>query len=178
MTMDLKTEGRIASLHLHAEKGALPLVPVQSIQVVAEKGIEGEPRYFGRRGGDGAPSRRQVSLIEREQIAEHAASLGLDVIEPGKVRSNIETTGINLVALLGKEIAIGDAVLYLSIPRDPCHQMDAVCAGLKDLMTENKQGVLAQVIRSGKISVGDRIQVFNPLFCSGQSLPNNAFITP
>src|SRR5256885_7561570 len=51
-----------------------------------------EPRYFGRVSrNSGKPSRRQLSLIEREQIAEHAAPLGLETIAPGAVRANIET---------------------------------------------------------------------------------------
>jgi MOSC domain-containing protein YiiM len=75
------------------------------------------------------------------------------------VRSNIETTGIDLVSLIGKEIEIGEAILSLYAPRDPCAQMDAICQGLRNLMMNNRQGVLAQVIRSGKIHVGDRIRV-------------------
>ena len=52
-----------------------------------------------------------MTLIEREQIAEHAAALGLPSIPPGAVRSNIETTGIKLISLLGREVEIGGAVL-------------------------------------------------------------------
>jgi MOSC domain-containing protein YiiM len=129
------------------------------IEVVIEaKGISGEPRYFDRKSRqDGQPSKRQVTVIEREQIAQHAAALGLASIPPGAVRSNIETSGINLISLIGKEIQIGDAVLLLYAPRDPCEQMDAICQGLRELMLENKQGVLAQVLRSGKIRTGDTI---------------------
>src|SRR5258705_13436976 len=97
--------------------------------------------------------------MEREQIAEHAAALGLEFIPPGAVRSNIETTGIDLVSLIGKEIEIGEAILLLYGPRDPCAKMDAICEGLRELMLNNRQGVLAQVIRSGKIQSGDRISV-------------------
>jgi MOSC domain-containing protein YiiM len=154
---------RVASLHLHPAEPHAPLEGVESIEVVESKGILGEPRYFGRRSRDsGKPSRRQVTLIEREQIAEHATALGLKSIPPGAVRSNIETRGINLIALIGQEIQIGDAVLALYAPRDPCEQMDAICQGLRQLMTENRQGVLAEVVRSGKISVGDSISVRVP----------------
>ena len=131
-----------------------------AIEVVEAKGILGEPRYFGRKSRDtGQPSRRQVTLMEREQIAEHAATLGLESIPPGAVRSNIETFGINLISLIGREIEIGEAVLLLYGPRDPCAKMDAICQGLRELMLDNRQGVLAQVVRSGKISVGDSIVV-------------------
>ncbi len=152
--------GRVASLHLHPSEPGAALQTVESIEVIEAKGILGEPRYFGRKSRDrGKPSRRQVTLIEREQIAEHAATLGLESIPPGAVRSNIETLGINLINLIGHEIEIGESVLFLYAPRDPCAKMDAICQGLRELMLDNRQGVLAQVVRSGKIRVGDSIVV-------------------
>src|SRR5215213_1016682 len=127
--------GRIASLHLHPVQRGKPLQTVDSLAVVEGKGIQGEPRYFGRNSrSTGKPSRRQVSLIEREQIAEHAATLGLQTIPPGVVRANIETFGVDLVELIGKEIQIGDAVLFLYEARTPCEQMNAICSGLRKLM--------------------------------------------
>ena len=152
--------GRVASLHLHPPATGAPLLPVEAVEVVEDKGILGDSRYFGRLSRTtGLPTQRQVSLIEREQIAEHAAALGLDGIAPGAVRSNIETTGLNLVALVGREIEIGDAVLLISVPRDPCEQMDAICHGLRERMLHDRQGVLAQVRRSGTIRLGDAIRV-------------------
>ena len=150
--------GRVASLHLHPTHPGTPLEAVEAVAVVAGQGILGDTRYFGRLSRDtGQPTRRQVTLIEREQIAEHAAALGLPFITPGAVRSNIETTGINLVSLLGREVEIGGAVLRLYGPRDPCAKMDAICQGLRALMMNSRQGVLAEVIRSGTIRIGDPI---------------------
>jgi len=158
--------GRVASLHLHPPEPGAALQTVEAIEVIEAKGIFGEPRYFGRKSRyKGQPSRRQVTLIEREQIAEHAATLGLESIPPGAVRSNIETLGINLISLIGHEIEIGEAILFLYAPRDPCAKMDAVCQGLRELMLDNRQGVLAQVIRSGKIRVGDSILVKSSRAC-------------
>jgi MOSC domain-containing protein YiiM len=153
--------GRVASLHLHPAEAGGPLLTVDEIEVVERKGIRGETRYFGRISRrTGKPTRRQVSLIEREQIAGHAATLGLQSIPPGAVRANIETLGINLVALVGKQIQIGDAVLFLYEPRIPCGQMDLICAGLHDLMKDNQQGVMAEVLRSGKVRTGDPIALY------------------
>src|SRR5438105_4547455 len=152
--------GRVASLHLHPPEAGAPLQNVDAIEVVEGKGILGEPRYFGRTSRQtGSPSKRQITLIEREQIAEHASALETS-ITPGRVRSNIETTGIDLVELAGHEVQIGEAVLLIYAPRDPCAKMDAICQGLRERMMNNKQGVLAQVLRSGKIRVGDSIMVF------------------
>src|SRR5262245_2339660 len=150
---------RIASLHLHPALPGAALTAVQSIELIAGKGISGNPRYFGRVSkSTGKASRRQVSLIEREQIAEHAAALGLEKIAPGRVRANIETEGVNLISLVGQQIQIGAAILHLYEPREPCEKMDAICQGLRERMQENRQGVMAEVLQSGRIQVGDAIQ--------------------
>jgi len=151
--------GRVASLHLHPERPGGPLQNVDTVELVEAKGIQDDTRYFGRVSREtGKPARRQVTLMEREQISEHAEGLGLVAIEPGAVRSNVETTGIDLIALVGQEVAIGEAVLFLYAPRDPCEKMDAICKGLRERMLNNRQGVLAEVRRSGKVRIGDEIK--------------------
>lgn len=153
-----QTSGTVVSLHLHPAQGGEPLRPVESIEVVAEKGIAGNGRYFGKTSrSTGLPSKRQVTLIEREQIAGHAKTLGLPTIPPGVVRSNIETTGLDLIALLGRQVQVGAAVLYFYEARKPCQKMDRICAGLRALMEAERQGVLAQVVQSGTIRIGDVI---------------------
>jgi MOSC domain-containing protein YiiM len=145
--------GHVASLHLHPAEPGAPLCSVESFDAVAAKGIQGDHRYFER------VSRRQISLMEREQIARHAAALRLSGIEPGAARANIETVGVDLVASVGKQVLIGEALLFLYEPRMPCAKMDAVCAGLRGLMQNSRQGVMAEVIRSGVIRVGDSVLV-------------------
>ena len=155
--------GHVASLHLHPVESGTPLQGVEAVELAVGKGVVGDTRYFGRLSrSTGGPSRRQVTLIEREQIAEHAVARGLEAIAPGAVRSNIETEGVNLVSLLGRQIQIGSAVLFLYAPREPCAQMDAICQGLRALMLNNRQGVLAEVVRSGSIRRGDAIVVLGP----------------
>jgi MOSC domain-containing protein YiiM len=156
--------GRVASLHLHPRESGEPLQKVESFELVAGKGISGNGRYFGRASSKtGQPSRRQVSLIAREQISEHAAALGLESIPPGAVRANIETSGIDLVSLLGQRVAIGEAVLHFYEPRTPCSKMDAICMGLRALMEDNHQGIMAEVVQSGRVSVGDAVKVVAPV---------------
>lgn len=148
--------GRVASLHLHPSKSGAPLSAVEVFHVIAGKGIEEDSRYFNR------GSRRQVTLIGREQTAAHASALGVGGFAPGEVRSNIETTGIDLIALVGHRVEIGGAVLDFYAPRTPCHKMDALRQGLRELMEDGRQGVLAQVIRSGAIRAGDTIRLAKP----------------
>lgn len=156
--MNTASSARVASIHLHPAESGTPMQSVNEIEVVAGKGIAGEPRYFAKISRrTGQPSRRQISMIEREQIAEHAAALGLQSIPPGAVRANIETSGIDLIQLIGRQIQIGDAVLFLYEARKPCEQMNAICAGLRDLMENSRQGVMAEVVQPGAIRCQDLI---------------------
>ncbi len=153
------TTGRVASLHLHPPTSGGPLQSVEMMELIEAKGIVGDHRYFGRLSRTtGKITRRQVSLIEREQIAEHAVSLGLETISPGAVRANIETFGINLIQLIGSEVEIGEAILKFYEPRDPCRQMDAVCQGLRERMMNSRQGVMAEIVKSGVVRIGDTVQ--------------------
>jgi MOSC domain-containing protein YiiM len=149
--------GTVASLHLHPAISGDALQSVGEIRAEAGLGIAGDARFFGRKNRRGEPSRRQISLIGREEIAQHAATLGLPAIAPGAVRANIETTGIDLMSLLGQEVKVGGAVLLFYEARTPCGKMDQVAAGLRELMANGRQGVMAQVVRSGDIRVGDLI---------------------
>lgn len=126
--------------------------------LVAGKGIHENKRYFGR-VSYGRPSKRQVTLIEREIIQQHADALQHHGFAPGEVRSNIETTGVDLVSLIGERVRIGEAVLEFVEPRTPCHKMDELAPGLRALMENGRQGVIATVMQDGQIRPGDAIQI-------------------
>ncbi len=152
------SSGVVASLHLHPAKGGEPFQAVEEIQLEEGKGIVGNPRYYARVSSMGGLSKRQVSIIERKQVAEHAAALGLKSIPAGIVRSNIETQGIDLIELLGWEVEIGEAAVLFYDARTPCAKMDRIAPGLRKLMEDKRQGVMAQVVRSGRVRVGDKVR--------------------
>ena len=151
--------GRVQSLHLHPAKPGTPLTAVDSFEVVAEKGIREDGRYFARTNENtGEPNPRQVSLIERDQLAEHAQAFGLPEIPPGAARANIETDGIYLTDHVGQRVRVGAAILQFYEPRKPCHKMDAIAPGLQERMKNGQQGVMAQVVESGVIRLGDEVE--------------------
>lgn len=141
-----------------------PFLQVDELNLVADKGIREDKRYFGRPGRDGKPFKRQVTLIEREMIQTHADALGAD-FSPGDVRSNIETAGIDLIALMGHDVQVGEAVLRFVEPRTPCKQMDALAPGLRELMEDGRQGVIAMVMQSGRVRADDCVAIISAAPC-------------
>ena len=122
-----------------------PMKAVDQATAVANRGFEG--CIHGRHG-----SKRQVLLVDTETLAEFG-------LEPGIVRENITTVGLNVGDLkLGQRLAIGGAVLEVTIPCEPCHQMDEIRMGLQEAL-KDRRGVLCRVIEGGRIERGDEIEI-------------------
>ena len=152
------TSGKVASLHIHPAEPGAPLSSVDSFEVVVNKGIKGNGRMFNRTSKrTGKPTKRQVSLIECEQLAEHAFALGHHGFSPGVARSNIETKGICLIDLIDQRVKVGKSILFFFELRTPCQKMDDLTPGLRERMENGRQGVMAQVLKSGTIRLGDEV---------------------
>jgi MOSC domain-containing protein YiiM len=98
-------------------------------------------------------SRRQVLLIEAETLE------ALD-LEPGVVKENITTHGIDLTSLPAEtRLRLGEAVeLWITGPCAPCGLMDEIRDGLQEEL-RGRRGVLAWVKAGGSLRVGDSIEV-------------------
>lgn len=152
--------GQITELFLHSEEPNNPMTKVNSMQFIAGEGILGNPRYYKAITKRGKPNMRHVSLIEEEMILVHKEQFDSDKITNATVRSNVITKDINLVNLVGKIVAIGDnAVVKFSNKRDPCYKMDQLEKGLMKNMMNGNQGVVAEIINSGEVKIGDTIRV-------------------
>lgn len=141
----MAVEGRVVSLQVCPSRGT-PMRPVSPALLVRDRGIEGDSH--GRPG-----SRRQVLLIEAE-------TLDLLGVQPGDVKENVTTRGIDLISLprdtrlrLG-----GEAILRVTAPCAPCALMDEVRPGLREEL-RGRRGVLAWVERGGEVFVGDPVRV-------------------
>ena len=155
-------EGVVASMHVHPPVAGTPLLRLEMLELVEGKGIRQDTRYFNRKSrSTGEPSKRQVTIIARELIHQHSMELGIPSLEAGVVRANIETTGISLEKWIGCEVEMGQARLLIHDYRTPCPKMDAIHPGLQENMKNGRQGVLAQVVKSGVVRVGDPIRKCN-----------------
>ena len=144
--MSPTAEGHIVSLQLNVEHRG-PMRVVKSASLVGGEGIEGDRHASSREDRRGY----QVLLIDQETLE----ALGLT---PGTVRENVTTSGFDLASLAaGQRVALGEqAVLQISKPCAPCSRMDEVRSGLQQEL-EGRRGMLASVVESGTVVVGDTI---------------------
>jgi MOSC domain-containing protein YiiM len=97
-------------------------------------------------------SSRQVLLMDQETLEEFG-------IAPGRARENITTRGIEFGGLpLGQRLRAGEALLEVTKFCTPCHQMDEIREGLQEAI-RGRRGVLCRVVQSGRIRLGDRIDL-------------------
>jgi MOSC domain-containing protein YiiM len=124
-----------------------PMREVESVAAIADRGLEG--CIHGRPG-----SRRQVLLMDQETLEE------LEV-NPGAVKENVTTQGLNLKALAeGQRLRVGAALLEVTVPCHPCHLMEEIRPGLKEGL-RGRRGWLCRVVETGLVKQGDVIEVLD-----------------
>jgi MOSC domain-containing protein YiiM len=125
-----------------------PMAPAPALRLVENQGVEGD--HHAKRG-----SSRQVLLMTEE----NCDAFGLS---PGEVRENIVTRGLDLQSLPpGTRLDIGGAALEITKDCEPCAFIDSLRPGLRAQMVR-RRGMLARVLRSGEIQVGDEIAAVLP----------------
>lgn len=117
----------------------------QAVNAIADLGLDGD--WHARKD-----SKRQVLLIDEETLQ----AFGL---QPGRVRENITTRGIDLKTLeRGAKIRAGEAVFEVTLPCAPCEFIDDIQPGLREQM-QGQRGMLARVLQGGAIKIGDVVEV-------------------
>jgi len=98
------------------------------------------------------PPRREVLFVSKE----HLDSVN---VEPGAVRENITVDGDDVQQWpIGQRVRAGGAEFEITMVCDPCHRMDELRDGLRAEL-DGKRGMLARVVESGEVAVGDEIEL-------------------
>jgi MOSC domain-containing protein YiiM len=127
-----------------APKKHLPMAELDSVEIVADRGLadcaHGRPS-----------SKRQVLLVDKE-------TLDAMNLQPGVIRENITTIGLNVNGLaIGERLRIGPALLEVTGACTPCDQLEQVRPGLRREIY-GRRGMLCRVIEGGIVHRGDGIQ--------------------
>jgi MOSC domain-containing protein YiiM len=133
----------VRGLFVKPGKGAKP-VSLESV-VTGEKGLEGD--YHAN-----FANKRQILLMSSHILEELE-------LEPGKIFENVIVDGLDVMTLSrGQQLRMGGALVEVTIPCEPCDQMDRIRYGLKEAL-KDRRGMFVKVITSGAIRIGDPIEV-------------------
>jgi len=118
--------------------------PHERRQAIAGQGLEG--------CAHANPPKREVLFASKE----HLDSVNVD---PGAIRENITVDGADVEKWpVGQRVRVGAAEFEITMVCDPCHRMDELRDGLRSEL-EGKRGMLARVVESGEVAVGDEIEL-------------------
>ena len=118
----------------------LPMEELAAAELVSDLGLAG---CTHARSG-----KRQVLLVDKE-------TLDAMELEPGIIRENITTSGLNVNGLVvGELLRIGEALLEVSAVCAPCDQLERVRSGLRRELY-GRRGMLCRVLEGGTVRTGD-----------------------
>jgi MOSC domain-containing protein YiiM len=90
-------------------------------------------------------------LVDRETLE------AMD-LQPGIIRENITTDGLNVNSLqVGQQLRIGEVRLEVSMVCTPCDLMETIRPGLRKELW-GRRGMLCRVLEGGVIRCGDPIE--------------------
>lgn len=148
--------GKVEGIFIASEERG-PIQSVDTVNAVAGRGLEGD-RYF--KAGDALNSEptEEITLFESEAIEKANAETDI-AVEPQDMRRNVMTSGLDLVALIGKRLRIGEVEVEAMEDNPPCRYLTELTG--KDLLKPliRKGGVRGRIVTSGTISSGDTIEV-------------------
>ena len=147
--------GRLAWIGLRTERRG-PVEVVDRARLTPEAGLIGD-RYGGRSGG-----KRQVTLIAREDIAAVAGFLDRPDLSPLDLRRNLMVEGLNLLALKGRHLTVGEAVLEITGECHPCSRMEEILGPGGYNALRGRGGLTARIIAGGEIRLGDSVARADP----------------
>lgn len=133
---------------------ALFVVPEKKAAALSKDAVEVVDGGFDGDFHTGIAGKRQVLMISAELLSEFQ-------LPPGSLYENMVVAGIDVMALPeGAVLRVGNTTLKVTVPCDPCVQMDRVRPGLRQAL-ERRRGMFARVIEPGTIRVGDAVRVEN-----------------
>lgn len=146
--------GRVEALVVRGD----PRQPARRVeQTTAVAGVGLADDRLGQRG-EAELSTRQVTLIQHEHLAVIAALAGVPEADPVALRRNVVVSGINLVALKNARVRVGEALLEIVGPCQPCSRMEEAVGPGGYAAMRGHGGMTARVVEGGRLCVGDSVR--------------------
>ena len=126
-----------------AKRGAM--VPATLAKAVEGYGLDG---CAHARAG----TKRQVLFASAEHLDELA-------VEHGAIKENFTVEGEDVHEWpVGQRLQVGAAEFEITMECEPCERMEEIRPGLQQEL-EGRRGMLARVVRTGDVAVGDEVRL-------------------
>ena len=112
---------------------------------------------LGQRG-EAELSTRQVTLIQHEHLPVMAQLARVSAVDAVALRRNLVVSGINLLALKNARLQVGEAVLEIVGPCQPCSRMEEAIGPGGYAAMRGHGGMTARVLSGGAIRAGDAVR--------------------
>lgn len=154
LTAPPQATGRIEAIIVRGESRA-PARRIDATAAIAGVGLADD-----RLGLQGAAelSTRQVTLIQQEHLAVIAKLARVPAVDPVGLRRNLVVSGINLLALKNAKLAVGEAVLEIVGPCQPCSRMEEAIGPGGYAAMRGHGGMTARILTGGAIRIGDTVR--------------------
>jgi MOSC domain-containing protein YiiM len=147
--------GTIVGIFTATAEGA-PTVARDEVRAVAGRGLEGDRYFDGNVGEHDAAD--EITLIEAEGLEQARAEHGLD-LGPGEHRRNVVVEGLDLVALVGSTIKVGEAEVTVMADNPPCRYLQDLVGKPVLRALRHKGGVRGSIVTGGVLRVGDTVHI-------------------
>ena len=135
-----------------------PREPARRIAAtLAVAGIGLADDRLGQRG-EAELSTRQVTLIQHEHLPVMAQLAQASAVDAVALRRNLVVSGINLLALKNARLQVGEAVLEIVGPCQPCSRMEEAIGPGGYAAMRGHGGMTARVLTGGPIRMGDAVR--------------------
>ena len=104
--------------------------------------------------GEAELSTRQVTLIQAEHLPVIAMLARVVAVDPIELRRNLVISGINLLALKNAQLQVGEALLEIVGPCQPCSRMEEAIGPGGYAAMRGHGGMTARILVGGQICVG------------------------
>lgn len=143
--------GRLEAILVRPQRRGEP-VRLEAVRALPGRGLEGDHRSTRT-----SNSARQVTLIQAEHLPVISALAHSEAI-PEKLRRNLVVSGINLLALKEARFRIGAVVLEGAGLCHPCSRMEETLGPGGYNAVRGHGGILARVLETGILKVGDSVE--------------------
>lgn len=124
------------------------IIEQQVVHCVAGRGVEGD-RFFDYKDN----YRGQITFFAWEVFTGVCRQLGIDGKNPGLIRRNVLTTGVDLNSLIGEEFAVQGIQFFGVEECRPCYWMDQALGPGAEAALKNRGGLRARILSSGRLRV-------------------------